>query len=486
MPSPVAHPLRFFALLCLASAIPGGLFADTIYLKNGRKIIASHVVQENGQVSYETSAGRLSFPLSIVDRVVHDDSSPISTAGTPADRAANLPIAPPNALAAPSRDPAASAAVRDGSINSDLLSKLESEATANPTPTAVARVVAAEVAAAQFEISVGDFERAVARYNVGLRFDPNNSGLLMETAYLHLRRSEYSAAEDLLEHARRIEPDSAEVAKLSGWAYYGLNRAADAVTQWKRAMEINPDAETLHALEKAQRDAQEEAEYREGETLHFRLKYNGGAAPQLAEQVLKTLEGEFDEISATLNYVPPEPIGVILYTNQTFMDITRAPSWSGALNDGRIRVPVEGLTSMTDELARVLKHELTHSFVGQKTGGRCPVWLQEGIAQYMEGKRSRVNAGVLSAAYESHMEFSLLSYETSWLNLPRDAAASAYAWSLAVVEGIVTVNGMDDLERILERLAAGSSAEDAIRAVLHEDYSELMLSTAQFLRKAYE
>jgi hypothetical protein len=486
MRSPVAHLLRFFALLCLASAIPGGLFADTIYLKNGRKIIASHVVQENGQVSYETSAGRLSFPLSIVDRVVHDDSSPISTAGTPADRAANLPIAPPNALAAPSRDPAASAAVRDGSINSDLLSKLESEATANPTPTAVARVVAAEVAAAQFEISVGDFERAVARYNVGLRFDPNNSGLLMETAYLHLRRSEYSAAEDLLEHARRIEPDSAEVAKLSGWAYYGLNRAADAVTQWKRAMELNPDAETLHALEKAQRDAQEEAEYREGETLHFRLKYNGGAAPQLAEQVLKTLEGEFDEISATLNYVPPEPIGVILYTNQTFMDITRAPSWSGALNDGRIRVPVEGLTSMTDELARVLKHELTHSFVGQKTGGRCPVWLQEGIAQYMEGKRSRVNAGVLSAAYESHMEFSLLSYETSWLNLPRDAAASAYAWSLAVVEGIVTVNGMDDLERILERLAAGSSAEDAIRAVLHEDYSELMLSTAQFLRKAYE
>jgi len=486
MRSPVAHSLRFFALLCLASAIPGGVFADTIYLKNGRKIIAPHVVQENGQVSYETSAGRLSFPLSIVDRVVHDDSSPISTAGTPADRAANLPIAPPNALAAPSHDAAASAAVRDGSIDSDLLSKLESEATANPTPTAVARVVAAEVAAAQFEISVGDFERAVARYNVGLRFDPNNSGLLMEAAYLHLRRSEYSSAEDLLEHARRLDPDSAEVAKLSGWAYYGLNRAADAVTQWKRAMEIKPDEETLHALEKAQRDAQEEAEYHEGETAHFRLKYNGGAAPELAQQVLKTLESEFDEIATTLNYVPPEPIGVILYTNQTFMDITRAPSWSGALNDGRIRVPVEGLTSMTDELARVLKHELTHSFVGQRTGGRCPVWLQEGIAQYMEGKRSRVNAGVLSAAYESHMEFSLLSYETSWMNLPRDAASNAYAWSLAVVESIVTVNGIDDLERILERLAAGSSAEDAIRAVLHEDYSELMLSTAQFLRKAYE
>jgi tetratricopeptide (TPR) repeat protein len=455
--------------------------ADTIYLKNGRKITASHVTQENGQVSYETSAGRLSFPVSIVDRVVHDDSSPISTRGTVADRAANLPIAPPDALSTPIK----SAAVRDGSIDKNLLSELESEASANPSPTAVARVVAAERAAAQFEISVGDFERAVDHYNVGLRYDPNNTGLLLEAAYLHLRRSEYTTALDLLQHAKGIDPDSADVAKLSGWAYYGLNRAADAVTQWKRAMELKPDEEIKHALEKAERDAREEAEYHEGETTHFRLKYNGGAAPELAVAVLKTLEAEFEEISATLNYVPPEPIGVILYTNQTFMDITRAPSWSGALNDGRIRVPVEGLSTMTGELARVLKHELTHSFVSQKTGGHCPVWLQEGLAQYMEGKRSRANAGALASAYERHMEVSLLSYETSWLTLPKDAASVAYAWSLAVVESIVTVNGIDDLGRILERLAAGSTAEDASRAVLREDYPELMLSTAQFLHKAY-
>ncbi|HET6144836.1 MAG TPA: hypothetical protein VFE02_15095, partial [Candidatus Acidoferrales bacterium] len=65
-------------------------------------------------------------------------------------------------------------------------------------------------------------------------------------------------------------------------------------------------------------------------------------------------------------------------------------------------------------------------------------------------------------------------------------ASVAYAWSLAVVETIMTENGVDDMERILERIARGSSAEDAIRAVLRADYSELMLSTAQFLRKAYE
>ena len=470
---------------CLAAALPGFVSADTIYLKNGKKISATHVVQENGQVSYETSAGRLSLPLSIVDKVVREVEPVNAAPGTPVDKAANLPIAPPNGLTRPANDEVARATVRDGSVDNGLLSKLESEADANPTSTAIARVVGAETAAAQFGISVGDFEQASERYTVGLRYAPDNVPLLLEAAYLRLRRSQYSTALNLLDHARRIDPDSPDVAKLSGWAYYGLNRPDDAVSEWKRALELKPDAEVQNALEKAQRDAKEESTYREGETLHFRLRYNGSAAPELARDVLRTLEAEFDEISSTLNYVPPEPIGVILYTNQTFMDITRAPGWVGALNDGRIRVPVEGLSTMTDELARVLKHELTHSFVAQKTSERCPVWLQEGIAQYMEGKRSRSAAGTLSSAYERHMEFSLASYETSWMNLPKDTASSAYAWALATVEAIVNVEGMVSIERILDRIATQSAPEDAIHAVLHDSYADLMQSTVQYLRKAY-
>jgi tetratricopeptide (TPR) repeat protein len=485
MRSLAAHTLGFFAAVCLVATIPRIVSADTIYLKNGRKIVASHVVQEKGQVSYETSAGKLSLPASIVERVVRDAEPLASKAGTPADRAANLPIAPPNALGPAANDEAARAAVRDGSLDLNLLARLESEADANLTPTAVARVVAAETAAAQFEISVGDFEQAAAHYSTGLRYAPDNAGLLIETSYLHLRRSEYSLALNLLDRARRIQPDSPDVAKLAGWAYYGLNRVGDAVSEWKRALALKPDVEVQHALEKAERDAQEEAMYGEGETTHFRLRFNGGAAPELARDVLRTLEAEFEEVSSTLNYVPPEPIGVILYTNQAFMDITRAPSWVGALNDGRIRVPVEGLTAMTSELARVLKHELSHSFVAQKTSGRCPVWLQEGIAQYMEGKRSRSAAGALSSAYERHMEFSLASFETSWLNLSRETAASAYAWSLATVETIVNVDGMISIERILDRIAAQSATEDAIHAVLHDSYADLVQSTVQYLRKAY-
>jgi hypothetical protein len=193
----------------------------------------------------------------------------------------------------------------------------------------------------------------------------------------------------------------------------------------------------------------------------------------------------YNEIESELDYSPPDSIGVILYTQEAFADITRAPGWVGALNDGRIRVPVQGLSSVTPELSRVLKHELTHSFVGQKTHGRAPTWLQEGLAQWMEGKRSGDNAARLVQIYDAKQSASLAQLEGSWMNLSGDAAEYAYAWALANVEYIVEAGGMGDIERILDRLAQGESTEAALREVLHSDYSDLMQSTTEYLRKNY-
>jgi hypothetical protein len=43
--------------------------ADTIVLKNGRRITAMNVVEEGDKVKYLTSAGELSLPKSIVDHI---------------------------------------------------------------------------------------------------------------------------------------------------------------------------------------------------------------------------------------------------------------------------------------------------------------------------------------------------------------------------------------------------------------------------------
>jgi tetratricopeptide (TPR) repeat protein len=472
--------ILFFAVaLCFAGTFA---YADTIVLKNGRRIIASNVREEGDKVKYETSAGELTLPKSIVDHI--EKGGAVPTGDSPAAAAANLDITPPAMEMRSGGSEIESGAVHDGAIDRVYIAKLEGAARGGDQ-RANASAALGHHAAAQFELSRGDMEHALADERTALTFAPDEPALLMNVAYMHLRRSEYNQSLDYLERARRVAPANADVAKLAGWAYYGMNKMDQAVAEWKRALALRPDSEVQAALDKAQRDKQEEASYKENESSHFTLRYSGSAEPALAREVLRTLEAHFSAIESELNFTPPDSIGVVLYTQQAFADITRAPGWVGALNDGRIRVPVQGLSGVTPELSRVLKHELTHSFVGQKTRGHAPTWIQEGLAQWMEGKRSGENADVLAQIYKDGHGASLGRLEGSWMSLPGDAAGYAYAWALANVEYIVQAGGMGDIERILDRIGGSSSTEEALRAVLHSDYNDLMQSTSEYLRKTY-
>ncbi|MGC2287164.1 MAG: tetratricopeptide repeat protein [Candidatus Acidiferrum sp.] len=470
-------------LLAVAGLFAGAAaHADTIVLKNGRRIVAISAREDGDKVTYETSAGELSLPKSIVDHI--EKGGGVAMGNSPAAAAANLAITPPAMQTTGGGSEIESGVVHDGAIDRDYIAKLEGAARAGGQRANLSAALAHHVAA-QFELSHGDMEHALEDERTALTYAPAEPALLMNVAYMHLRRSEYKESLEYLERARSVAPDNPDVAKLAGWAYYGMNKMDQAVAEWKRALALRPDPEVQAALEKAQRDNQEEESYKENESAHFTLRYSGAAEPELAREVLRTLEGHFSEIESELDFTPPDSIGVVLYTQQAFADITRAPGWVGALNDGRIRVPVQGLTSMTPELSRVLKHELTHSFVGQKTRGRAPTWIQEGLAQWMEGKRSGDNATTLEQIYQSGQGASLGNLEGSWMGLSSDAAAYAYAWSLANMENIVQADGMGDVERILDLISNGTSTEEALREVLHSDYNDLMQSTAGYLSKSY-
>jgi len=463
--------------------------ADTIVLKNGRRIQATHVVEEGDHYSFETSAGRLSLPRSMVDHIDRGGSTDMAAStdqGAPGATSVISSASPPAPLSAPDADAIAKAVVAGGSIDRNYIAKLEDQAE-HGGKDAVNRVALAHHIAAQFELAHGDIRSATAHYRRGLIYAPENLGLLLNLSYLLLRQSEYGEALECLEHARRVDPQSADVAKFMGWAYAGQNKFDLAIAEWKTSLALRPDPEVERALAKAQRDQQEEAGYREGTSAHFQVRYSGAAAPQsLVRDILKTLEADFSTIESVLNYTPPESIGIVLYTEEAFMDITRAPAWAGALNDGRIRVPVQGLRQMNPELSRMLKHELTHSFITQKTRARCPTWVQEGVAQWMEGATAGDSASAFVSAYDrAHQTLSLGALEGSWLNLPGNDARLAYAWSLAVVEFIVKQGGPEDITRILDQIAAGNDTQVAVKNVLHMDYPELEEETVRYLRESY-
>lgn len=466
--------------VCLALAAFAAALADTIVLKNGRRIVAEDVTQDATHVTYHTPAGELSIPKSIVARIDHDDFTYARGSADPSQP----PVSAPPVEPVPGFEAVAALAVHGDAIDYAYLARLDSEASSG-SAVAVAKDGAAHHAVAQFLESKGDMDSAIDQYRQALIFAPQNNGLLLNLALLYLHENQFTAALDPLERARHSSPDSADVAKLMGWAYYGANKMDQAIEEWKRAERLRPDPQVEQALQKVERDKSVEDSYREGETDHFDLKYYGGAAPDLARGILRALEDDFRDLESQLDYTPPEQIAVILYTQQAFADITRAPGWVGALNDGRLRIPVQGLTQVTPDLARVLKHELTHSFVGQKSRGRAPTWLQEGIAQWMEGRRSSSVAGALVEAAAQGQAPPLATMEGSWMSLSGNSAAFAYAWSLAVVESIIEAGGVSDISRLLDRIAVSSSSEATLQETLHLNYADLSQQTVVYLKRAY-
>jgi Peptidase MA superfamily len=215
------------------------------------------------------------------------------------------------------------------------------------------------------------------------------------------------------------------------------------------------------------------------------LHYEGEQTSEsLRTQLLATLDSEYDDLVRELGIEPRNSIPVILYTRQTFFDVTNAPSWSGAINDGKLRIPIQGVSSVTPELARVLKHELAHSFIAQLSGGRCPQWLNEGIAQLVEPK-PLANGSRLAELYRTQQEIPLNVMEGSFVNLSSAQAVLAYAESLAAAQYISDTYGMSDLQRILQELGRGSSTETALRAILHSGYGDLENELTKYLAGKY-
>jgi hypothetical protein len=271
-----------------------------------------------------------------------------------------------------------------------------------------------------------------------------------------------------------------------GFVQFACDHTPDAIVSWKKALKLRPDATVSQYLARAERELSAESNFSQNESSHFNLHFEGKETSEIFRRdLMATLESEYDDLVRDLGYSPRNNIAVTLYTQQTFFDVTRAPAWTGAINDGKLRIPVSGIARMTSELARVLKHELTHSFVSQISAGRCPTWLQEGIAQIEEGRSSTSYGHPLEQMFADGNEIPYNMLEGSFLGFSPREATVAYAESLATTEYIRDSYGMSEIPRILEHLSQGSSTESALRTSIHSDYRQLRDEMAHWLKDKY-
>jgi tetratricopeptide (TPR) repeat protein len=369
--------------------------------------------------------------------------------------------------------------IKEGKVDTDVLASVEGKGNAELSATA-------DFIAGKFEFEHGNIAKARGYFENALRFQPDNSTILIYYAALLVRAGSAAQALPYAQRAVRSAPESPDAYTILGYAQFACDRTKDAVASWKRSLELRPDPAVQQFLAKAQREQTVESEFSQGESSHFVLHYEGKQTSEaLRSQILAALESDYDDLARDLGNPPHDNILVTLYTEQAFFDVTHAPTWSGAINDGKLRIPVSGLSSLTPELARVLKHELAHSFITQLSGGRCPPWLHEGIAQLLEPKGLAGDGHQLSLLFKAQQNIPLNALERSFANFSGAQAYVAYAESLAAVSYINDSYGMGDIQRILQQLSQGSSTEAALRATIHSDYGQFETDLAKYLADRY-
>jgi Peptidase MA superfamily/Tetratricopeptide repeat len=465
-----SYALCRLAVLSLIAGLSCLADAEVVRMKNGDVIHADRVTETSSNVRYEIGDDSYTVPRSKVERIEAGPSMPV--------RQSELPTYVPNTPATGERE-LLEQVVHEGSVNRETLNSIESRG--NDAVTAVAFYIAGKQ-----EFQSGKYAEARRYFESGMHYDPQNPAIINFYAALLIRTGRAKEAIEYAARAVRLAPDSPDALVVLGVAQYSSGKSKEAAESWKQSLALRPDASVQHLLDRANRELAAESNYSERETGHFTLRYEGAqSSDALRSQILSTLESAYAELSQDFGIEPRYSVQVILYTNKAFFDVTHAPSWTGALNDGKLRIPLQGLDSVTPDLARILKHELAHSFVNQITMGRCPLWLNEGIAQAMEPRSLTSNGATLGQLFRQEHEIPLNALEGSFASFSGSAAALAYDESLATVEYIRSTYGMSDILRLLERLGHGDSIESALRSTVHSDYRQLQNEVGDYLVRQF-
>jgi tetratricopeptide (TPR) repeat protein len=307
--------------------------------------------------------------------------------------------------------------------------------------------------------------------------DPASVPALVALARAQLALGDPQRARESAEQAVRANEASPRAHAVLGDALVALGEPEGADQAYRRSLELRPDAE----VEQKRKEAGLAGA---GSDAQFRIRYEGSVKEPIGMAVLNILTATHREYASRLGFRPEQPIMVVLLTGTSFRDTTRAPDWAEAWNDGTIQVPVLGLDSPHPRLVRVLRHELAHSFVASRTGNNCPVWLHEGIAQWLEGGDPGRDDATLAALARAGQLPNLLTLEGPFRGLSETQATSAYGTSLAAVAYILRLRGEAGLLRLIAALSDRLPSEEALPVSLGVSYSELQRGLVEHLRTA--
>lgn len=192
----------------------------------------------------------------------------------------------------------------------------------------------------------------------------------------------------------------------------------------------------------------------------------------LLKTIAKTLALARHRLLETVGSLP-ESVAVEVY--QTEEELRRESpvpteafaTWMAGVYDGTVRVAVgEGALPEPPFLVLLLTHEVAHVAIEAASGGRCPAWLDEGIAQLVAQNLPRRAVESLKAAARREALLPLQALEGPlWRLEEKPLVDLAYAQSYSVAAFLEEAVGWQGLRALLNALGDGASTEEALKSL---------------------
>jgi tetratricopeptide (TPR) repeat protein len=272
--------------------------------------------------------------------------------------------------------------------------------------------------------------------------------------------------------------NAADMHHVIGKAHYFREELEKAIAEFEIALSLRNDPEIRASLERARQEARASEGFDRRRLAHFIVMYEGDTMESTGRMVLDTMERSYATLVSQMGFEPAEPVVVVLYSRRSYREMG-GPHWSAGLFDGKIRVPVRGLERLDESIRSTLHHELTHAFVHSRAGDATPRWLNEGVAEYMEGTRTAKTGNVL-AEYLSDgnsLEHCVATAQCD-LRVFYPAAAS-------MVDYLVQVRGLPGISETLLALGEGNDIDTSLRRVFGRDQAELIREWEHFVKRRF-
>lgn len=272
--------------------------------------------------------------------------------------------------------------------------------------------------------------------------------------------------------------NAADMHHIIGKAYYYREEMDKAIEEFQKALALKDDANIQASLDRAMLEARSAKGFDQKRLSHFIVSYEGETMESTGRMVLDSLERSRASLVSQLGFEPEEPVVVILYSRRSYREMG-GPHWSAGLFDGKIRMPVGGLSQVDEQIRGTLHHELVHAFIHARAGESAPRWLHEGLAEYMEGARVGEEGKHLAQLLSDGESFE------HCLPTARCDVRVFYPAATSLVDYLIQMRGVGGIRDVLTGLGEGGDIDSSLRKVLGKDEGTLIGEWEHFVRRRY-